>query len=98
MRVVAVRFGIGDPVMPGGRAVRMAVSVAWSTWRVACVIPYSPDRNASRSARTAWQSAPGATSTCAEAAGRPEVISQICRSWTSHDQRPGRHRRADGGG
>ena len=48
------------------------------------MIPYSPDRNASRSARTAWQSAPGATSTCAEAAGRPEVISQICRSWTSH--------------
>ncbi len=47
------------------------------------MIPYSPDRNASRSARTAWQSAPGATSTCAEAAGRPEVISQICRSWTS---------------
>ena len=35
------------------------------------------------SARTAWQSAPGATSTCAEAAGRPAVISQMCRSWTS---------------
>ena len=37
----------------------------------------------SRSARTAWQSWPGATSTCADAAGIPDVISQMCRSWTS---------------
>jgi hypothetical protein len=46
-------------------------------------MPYWLLRNASRSARTAWQSTPGVTSTCAEAAGIPEVISQMCRSWTS---------------
>jgi hypothetical protein len=40
-------------------------------------------RHAWSSRRRAWQSSPGGTSTCAASAGKPEVTSQTCRSWTS---------------
>ena len=35
------------------------------------------------SRRRAWQSSPSGTRTCAERAGKPEVMVQMCRSWTS---------------
>ena len=38
---------------------------------------------ASSSRRMRWQSSPGATSTWAASAGKPEVTSQTWRSWTS---------------
>ena len=45
--------------------------------------------------RTPWQSSPGATSTCAASAGKPEVTSQTCRSWTSTTPGHGGQRVAD---
>ena len=50
---------------------------------------------ASSSRRMRWQSSPRSTSTCAESAGKPELISQTCRSWTSVTPGCARDRRAD---
>ena len=49
------------------------------------VVDPVPARRASRSSsrRIRWQSSPRSTSTWAESAGKPELISQTCRSWTS---------------
>ena len=41
-----------------------------------------PASSGSSSRRRPWQSSPAPTSTCAESAGKPEVIVQTCRSWT----------------
>ena len=52
----------------------------WSTWRVVCSKPKRSSSISSSSRRIAWQSSPGATSTCAESDGNPEPSSQTCRS------------------
>ena len=54
----------------------------WSTCRVVCVM-WSARSTCSMARRAAWQSTSGRTSTCADSAGSPEVISQMCRSCTS---------------
>ena len=54
----------------------------WSTCSVVCVMR-SARSTCSMARRAAWQSTSGRTSTCADSAGSPEVISQMCRSCTS---------------
>ena len=67
-----------------GRARRARPSPTWSTWSVVCSIPNSSLRAARSSSRRApWQSSPRPTSTCAESAGKPDVIVQMWRSCTS---------------
>src|SRR5918998_100784 len=56
---------------------------AWSTWRVVCSIPKRSWSSVSSSRRRPWQSSPGATSTWAARAVKPEVTSQTWRSCTS---------------
>ena len=47
------------------------------------VEPEALASSCSSSRRRAWQSSPGRTSTWAASAGKPDVTSQTCRSWTS---------------
>ena len=56
---------------------------ACSTWSVEWSSPNRSPSIASSPRRTPWQSAPGATSTCAESTGKPLVSVQTCRSCTS---------------
>ena len=49
----------------------------------------------SSSTRARWQSSSAPTSTCADSAGKPDVTSHTCRSWTSRDAVHADHRRAD---
>ncbi len=58
-------------------------SPTWSTWSVVCSIPNSSWSRRASSSRRPWQSSPRPTSTCADSAGKPEVIVQMWRSWTS---------------
>ena len=51
---------------------------------VSCARSRTRSRGAPRARRRlAWQSSPRPTSTCADSAGKPDVIVQTCRSWTS---------------
>src|SRR5205085_6852468 len=56
---------------------------AWSTCRVVCVSRNRSSSDDSSRRRTAWQSAPGSTRTCAASAGKPLVTVHTCRSCTS---------------
>ena len=63
---------------------------AWSTCSVVCSIPNSVSSRRSSSRRRPWQSSPGRTRTCADSAGKPDVIVHTWRSCTSTT--PGRRR------
>ena len=71
---------------------------SWSTCRVVCSIPNrSCSTSSSSHARAVAVVVEAPTSTCADSAGKPEVTSQTCRSWTSLDAVHADHRRADRG-
>ena len=63
-------------------------SVVWSSPKRSCSI-------ASIARRAAWQSLSAPTSTCADSAGKPLVISHTCRSCTSTTPGCADERRAD---
>ena len=60
-----------------------STSSRWSTWSVVCSMPNRSPSSPSIVSRRSWQSTPESTSTCAESAGKPDVTSQTCSSWTS---------------
>ena len=68
---------------------------SWSTCRVVWSIPNSSCRIRSSERRTSWQSVSRPTSTCADSDGKPEVTSQMCRSWTSVTPASAGHPQAD---
>ena len=55
---------------------------ACSTWRVVCVSSKRSRRSALQLSPDRVAVGPGRTSTCADSAGKPDVIVQTCRSWT----------------
>src|SRR5688572_3195038 len=87
MRVVVIVATVvchrSSPASPKRRISTRPPSPAWSTWSVVCSIPNSSWSSVSSSRRRPWQSSPGRTRTCADSAGKPDVIVHTWRSCTS---------------
>ena len=56
---------------------------SWSICSVVCSMPKRSSRSICSSPRAWWQSRRAPTTTWAASAGKPDVTSQTCRSWTS---------------